>query len=53
MFKDYDTICYSKAIIEKVLEYDPSIFLLGATYQGRDLAPKVATKLKKIGRAHV
>ena len=46
MFKDYDTICYSKAIIEKVLEYAPSIFLLGATYQGRDLAPRVAAGLK-------
>lgn len=46
VFKDYDTICYSKAIIEKVLEYDPSIFLLGATYQGRDLAPRVAAGLK-------
>ena len=46
VFKDYDTICYSKAIIEKVLEYAPSIFLLGATYQGRDLAPRVAAGLK-------
>jgi len=43
--KDYKTITYAKVIYELVKKYKPSIFLMGATSLGRDLAPRVMAKL--------
>lgn len=44
-FLPYDCEIYSTAIISLVNKYKPSVFLFGATYKGRELAPKVATSL--------
>ncbi|MCX7905774.1 MAG: electron transfer flavoprotein subunit alpha/FixB family protein, partial [Elusimicrobiales bacterium] len=44
-FLPYDSDIYATAIIALVNKYKPSIFLFGATYKGRELAPKVATQL--------
>ncbi|MGC8866832.1 MAG: FAD-binding protein [Elusimicrobiales bacterium] len=44
-FLPYDCEIYSTAIISLVVRYKPSVFLFGATYKGRELAPKVATSL--------
>jgi len=39
----YSNELYSKIAIDLVREIEPSIFLIGATTQGRDLAPRVST----------
>lgn len=44
-FLPYDSDIYMTAINALVNKYKPSIFLFGATYKGRELAPKVATSL--------
>ena len=44
-FRDYSTDIYSKAILELINEINPSIMLFGATTQGRDLAPVIASTL--------
>lgn len=44
--KDYRTEVYTKIIAEQVLEKRPEILLIGATSVGRDLAPRVAARLK-------
>lgn len=46
MLEEYDTSCYSKALVENVLKLKPDIFLFGATYEGRDLAPRIAAGLE-------
>lgn len=43
--KDYSTDLYSKIAIDLIREIKPSIMLIGATTQGRDLAPVIASKL--------
>jgi electron transfer flavoprotein alpha subunit len=43
--KHYDTQIYTKAISDLALEKKPYIFLIGATHQGRDLAPRIAARL--------
>jgi len=43
--KDYSTELYSKAAIDLVREIKPSIMLIGATTQGRDLAPRISSSL--------
>lgn len=45
-FKNYSTEIYSKHIVKLVKEINPEIFLIGATNQGRDLAPRVASALE-------
>jgi len=45
IFKEYSTDIYSKVIIDLVKEVSPSIMLFGATTQGRDLAPVIASEL--------
>ena len=45
VFKDYSTEFYSKHIVELVQSIKPEILLIGATNQGRDLAPRVASSL--------
>jgi electron transfer flavoprotein alpha subunit len=46
IFIDYTTDAYSLVLTSLVEERKPSILLLGATSNGRDLAPRVAAKLK-------
>ena len=41
----YQTDAYTKVITELIDTHAPSIVLLGATYQGRDLAPRVSARL--------
>jgi len=42
----YRTLPYTQAIVDLVKENSPEIILMGATSIGRDLAPRVATRLK-------
>jgi electron transfer flavoprotein alpha subunit len=44
--KYYTPVPYSKLMIQVVTEYKPQIVLYGATTEGRDLAPRVASHLK-------
>lgn len=44
-FENYSNELYSKIAIDLVREIQPSIFLIGATTQGRDLAPRISTSL--------
>jgi len=41
----YSTEYYSKIAIDLVNEIKPSIFLIGATTQGRDIAPRISSSL--------
>ncbi|MBW2208120.1 MAG: FAD-binding protein [Deltaproteobacteria bacterium] len=45
-FRIYRTDIYTKAIVQIVGEKKPEILLIGATPQGRDLAPRVANRLR-------
>ena len=45
-FRMYRTDIYTKAIVQIVRENKPEILLFGATPQGRDLAPRVANRLR-------
>lgn len=45
-FENYSNEIYSKIAIDLVREIEPSIFLVGATTQGRDLAPRISSQLK-------
>ena len=42
----YTTTAYAKAVCRFVKKEEPAIFLVAATPQGRDLAPRVASELK-------
>lgn len=44
-FKNYSTEYYSNLLTNLVKEIKPEILLIGATSQGRDLAPRVASSL--------
>lgn len=44
-FNNYSTDLYSKSIVDLVLDIKPSMFLVGATTEGRDLAPRIASVL--------
>jgi electron transfer flavoprotein alpha subunit len=44
--KDYRTIPYTDALEYLVNKYKPEVILFGATKQGRDLAPRLATRLR-------
>jgi len=41
----YSTELYSKIAIDVVKEIKPSIFLIGATTQGRDIAPRISSSV--------
>lgn len=41
----YSTDYYTKVAIDLVKEIKPSIFLIGATTQGRDIAPRISSSL--------
>ena len=43
--KEYSTLYYSKLIIDLVNQTKPEILLIGATNQGRDLAPRISQGL--------
>lgn len=44
--KDYRTQPYAKIIADMIKDYSPEIILYGATITGKDLAPRVAAKVK-------
>ena len=44
-FGNYSTAYYSKHIVSLIKDIKPEIFLIGATNQGRDLAPRVSAAL--------
>ena len=44
-FTYYSTELYSKAAIDVIKEINPDIILIGATIQGRDIAPRIAASL--------
>ncbi len=43
---NYSTEIYSNIIVDLVKEIEPEIILIGATNQGRDLAPRISSALK-------
>ena len=45
-YHSYSTDAYSHALTTLVEKYKPSVLLLGATGNGRDLAPRIACRLK-------
>jgi len=45
LLKDYQTNFYTRVFSDLVKRYHPQILLMGATTLGRDLAPRVATRL--------
>jgi electron transfer flavoprotein alpha subunit len=45
-FEKYSTEYYTKSITDLIKAREPNIFLLGGTYNGRDLASRVAARLK-------
>ena len=46
MLKDYVTEPYTKAVCEVIKAFDPEIMLFGASSIGRDVAPRVASRVK-------
>ena len=45
LLHNYTTDGYAKVLEKAVEEYKPEIILIGATHIGRDLAPRIASKL--------
>lgn len=45
LLEKYTTDAYTKVIVDSVNEIKPEIILIGATHIGRDLAPRIASKL--------
>ncbi len=43
--RHYRTDIYTRIIASQVMEHKPEILLIGATYVGRDLAPRIARRL--------
>lgn len=43
--EEYSTEYYSKIAVDIVKEINPEIFIIGATTQGRDLAPRISSAL--------
>lgn len=43
--RDYSTDIYTRVIASAATEHKPEILLVGATYVGRDLAPRIARRL--------
>ncbi|MDR7867299.1 MAG: FAD-binding protein [Sporomusaceae bacterium] len=46
LLKDYNTDGYAAAFTALIGKYNPSVILLGATNDGRDLGPRVAARVK-------
>ena len=45
-FEEYRTLPYTTMITNLIREHKPKIFLYGATFIGRDLAPRIAQRIK-------
>lgn len=45
LYKNYSTELYTNVICELIKEIQPKIFLFGATRTGRDLAPRISSRL--------
>lgn len=45
LLKNYTTEGYAKVIVDLANELNPEVILYGATYIGRDLAPRIASRL--------
>lgn len=45
LLKNYTTDGYTKVIVDAINEIKPEIVLVGATHIGRDLAPRIASRL--------
>jgi len=45
VLKEYRTDPYNQALVSLIEKYKPEIVLLGATYNGRDLAPRTAASV--------
>ncbi len=45
-FKEFTTDAYADALVRLVLKYGPTSLLIGATPNGRDVAPRVSCRLK-------
>ncbi len=45
LLKNYNTDGYTKVIYDLIQERKPEILLVGATYIGRDLAPRISSRL--------
>lgn len=45
ILKNYSTQLYTEVVFETIKQINPSIMLIGATTQGRDLAPRISSKL--------
>ena len=46
MLKEYVTEPYTKALTEVCKQYDPHIMLFGASSIGRDVAPRLASRIR-------
>ncbi|MGB9596049.1 MAG: electron transfer flavoprotein subunit alpha/FixB family protein [Candidatus Poribacteria bacterium] len=46
LLKQYEANLYTKAIVSAIEKYCPEILLFGATFIGRELAPRLATRLR-------
>ena len=44
--KDYSTDGYSKAMCTLIKKYNPAVLLIGATNNGRDLGPRVSSRMQ-------
>lgn len=44
-YRHYTTDAYTEAVCEMVKKYKPETFLIGATNQGRDMAPRISCRL--------
>jgi electron transfer flavoprotein alpha subunit len=44
-FANYSTEGHTKAIVELINQYKPSVILMGATPDGRDLGPRIACRI--------
>ena len=45
IYKEYNTDVYANAVEKLVEKYNPNTILIGATNQGRDLGPRVSSRL--------
>jgi len=46
LLESYDTVRYAKTMEDLITRYKPEIVLFGASARGRDLAPRIASKLR-------
>lgn len=46
VLKRYTTDAYNQTLVSLIYQYKPNILLIGATNTGRDLAPRVAARLR-------